>query len=419
LGGRPNAAAHRGCHFAFLNKQSQPVFDFSCIVQQTCSHASVVRFVAALLPFLATSLGAQPFVVSTQMVLEGAPPGCRWTIPRIAAFGTNAAHPEMLMTLCKLSQTGTDVYLGPAFMASNDGGESWSPLTELPYAARPLRAGIMGVFGAVVPVFHAATGKVLLLGNCVGYTGFGTPAAKLTAVRYPAYAVYDPATRKWSPDYTVLDREEDANTTSGFPWILPNGTLLWPCNGGRVLKAAFDGVKLTILARSPQIEGLGKQPKNSGEYHLTELGNKFYLAMRCADQNRIAISADGQNFEPAVELRWDDGSLVPSISTQMRWIRQQGRLYLVYTRVDSSSQGIFRNRAPLWMAELDLATLRLKKSTEVIAVPISPGRDDLGNFGTTFVNDQLSLVTTSEFGRTRASNSRVYLARVTASGKAF
>lgn len=227
----------------------------------------------------------------------------------------------------------------------------------------------------------------------------------------------DPATRQWSAHDTVLEGEKDANTTSGFPALLADGTFLRPCNGGRVLQAAFDGEKVTILARSPQIEGLGKQPKNTGEDHLTPFGERFFLAMRCPDQNRIAVSADGQNFAPAVELRWDGDTVVPSLATQMRWVRQQGRLYLVYTRVDPTSQGIFRHRAPLWMSEFDPTTLRLKKSTEVIAVPISPGRDDLGNFGTTFVNDQLSLITTAEFGRTPTGNSRVYLTRVIAREK--
>jgi len=302
-------------------------------------------------------------------------------------------------------------------MTSSDGGKTWSDLTELPYAPRQLREGITGMMGATVPVFHPSTGKLLLLGNCVGYTNYGTPKVKLTGLRFPAYAVYDPVTKKWSENYTVLDGETDANTTSGMPWIQPDGSLLWPCNGGRVLKASFDGEKVTILGRSPQIEGLGKLVKNTGEYHLTKLGERFYIAMRCPDKNRIAVSTDGQNFDPAVELQWDDGSPVPSAATQMRWVRQQGRLYLVYTRTNENSKGIFRDRAPLWMAEMDTATLRLKKATEVIAVPISPGRDDLGNFGTTYVNEELSLVTTSEFGRTRASNSRVYVTRVMEGGE--
>ncbi|MDZ4403998.1 hypothetical protein [Prosthecobacter sp.] len=51
-----------------------------------------------------------------------------------------------------------------------------------------------------------------------------------------------------------------------------------------------------------------------------------------------------------------------------------------------------------------------------ITVPISPERDDPGNSGTTFVNDDLSRVTTSEFGRTRGSNSRVSLTRIAATG---
>jgi hypothetical protein len=304
-----------------------------------------------------------------------------------------------------------------AFTTSSDLGETWTALTELPYVAHPLRDGIMGMFGAMLPVYHPQTGKVLMLGNCVGYTNYGTPKVKLTGLRYPAYAVYDPATQKWTKDYTVLTDQDDANTTSGFPWIQENGTLLWPCNGGQVLRATFDGVKLTVLGRSLRIEGLGKQAKNTGEYHLTKLGEKYFIAMRCPDQNRIAVSADGQKFEPAMLLSWDDGTVVPSMATQMRWVRQQGKLYLVYTRVDDSSKGIFRNRAPLWMAELDTTTLRLKKATEVIAVPISPGRDDLGNFGTTYVDDSLSLITTAEFGRTKGSNSRVYLTRVRAAEK--
>lgn len=363
---------------------------------------------------LACSVQAQPFTITTSMMREGAPEKSRWTIPRVAAIGDGAQTPELLMTLSKLSTTGTDVYRGIGFTISKDLGQTWEPLAELPYVAKPLRDDVQGMFGAVLPVWHAKTGKVLLLGNCVGYTNYGTPKVKLTGLRFPAYAVYDPAKREWSADYTVLMDQQDANTTSGFPWIKEDGTLLWPCNGGQVLKAAFDGAKLTILERSPRIEGLGKQPKNTGEYHLTKVGGRYFLALRCPDQNRVAMSEDGLHFEPAVALRWDDDTVVPSIATQMRWVRQGGRLYLVYTRVDHSSKGIFRNRAPLWMAELDTATLQLKKSTEVIAVPISPGRDDLGNFGTTFVNDGLSLVTTSEFGRTKGSNSRVYVTNVSA-----
>ncbi|MES2594832.1 MAG: hypothetical protein V4662_05835 [Verrucomicrobiota bacterium] len=356
-----------------------------------------------------------PFTISTKLIREGAAPQSRWTIPRVAALDDQGN--EMLMTLSKLSTTGTDVYRGLAFMTTKDGGRTWSELTELPYVARQIREGIMGMMGATVPVYHPPTKKLLLLGNCVGYTNYGTPKVKLTGLRYPAYAVYDPATQKWSEGYTVLDGETDANTTSGMPWIQPDGSLLWPCNGGQVLKASFDGEKVSILGRSPQIQGLGKLVKNTGEYHLTKLGERFYIAMRCPDKNRIAVSADGQHFEPAVELQWDDGSRVLSMATQMRWVRQQGKLYLVYTRTNENSKGIFRDRAPLWMAELDTTTLRLKKATEVIAVPISPGRDDLGNFGTTYVNENLSLVTTSEFGRTRGSNSRVYVTRVSAKGE--
>ena len=358
-----------------------------------------------------------PFTLSTQMIHEGSPPEFHWTIPRATAFPGADGKTELLMTLSKKGRTGTDIYRGLAFTTSKDEGNTWEALTDLPYAPRPLHEGIVGMFGATVPVFHAKSGKMLLLGNCVGYTGYGTPKVKLTGLRFPAYAVYDPKVRKWSDNYTVLTDQENANTTSGFPWMLENGTFLWPCNGGQILKASFDGEKITILERSPVIEGLGKVVKNTGEYHLTKLGDRFYLAMRCPDHNRIAASKDGLHFDPAVDLCWDDGTMVPSTATQMRWVRQQGRLYLVYTRTNESSKGIFRDRAPLWMAEMDPATLRLKKNTELIAVPISPSRDDLGNFGTMYMSEELSLITTSEFGRTPKSNSRVYVTRITPAAK--
>ena len=365
---------------------------------------------------LATSLTAQPFTITTQLIREGSEKGSRWTIPRAAAFPSQdkSAPDRLLMTMARLSTTGTDVYSGIGYLTSEDEGKTWSDLTELPYASKPLREDIQGMFGAVLPVYHPQTGKVLILGNCVGYTNYGTPKVKLTGMRFPAYAVYDPKTQKWSDDYTVLLDQEDANTTSGFPWIQEDGSLLWPCNGGQVLRATFDGEKLTVTGRSSRIQGLGKAPKNTGEYHLTKLDDSFFLTLRCPDQNRVARSQDGQNFEPAIPLTWDDETLVPAVATQMRWVRQQGKLYLVYTRADDSSKGIFRNRAPLWMAEYDTTRMRLKKATEVIAVPISPGRDDLGNFGTNFINDRLSFVTTSEFGRTKGSNSRVYLSRIEA-----
>lgn len=351
-----------------------------------------------------------PFTLSTQLVREGSPPEFHWIIPRATAI----SEKELLMTLAKRGAVGTDIHFGLGFTTSGDGGKTWEPVADLSYTTHLLREGITGMFGATVPVFHPQTGKVLLLGNCIGYTNYNTPAVKLTGIRYPAYAVYDPMTRKWAEKYTVLDDQEDANTTSGIPWILPDGNLLWPCNGGQILKASFDGTKLAILARSPRIEGLGIQAKNTGEYHLTKAGDRFFLAMRCPDQNRIAVSEDGMKFTPAVPLRWDDGEVVPSSSTQMRWIRQADRLYLVYTRTNPEGKRVFRQRAPLWMAEMDTTKLRLMKATEVVVVPMSPGKDDLGNFGTTFVSDKNSLVTTSEFGRTPESKSRVYVTHVTA-----
>jgi hypothetical protein len=127
---------------------------------------------------------------------------------------------------------------------------------------------------------------------------------------------------------------------------------------------------------------------------------------------QLAKSSDGLTWQSAVTLQWEDGTAVTgSMNTQMHWVTQSNVLYLVYTRQDASNTDILRYRAPLWMAEVDPVTLRLKKDTEQIVMSITDNRAQLGNFGTTAVTPDLSIVTSNEWNSlvpNRAIVSRIW-----------
>jgi hypothetical protein len=90
-------------------------------------------------------------------------------------------------------------------------------------------------------------------------------------------------------------------------------------------------------------------------------------------------------------------------TTQQRWLPHSDGLYLVYTQKDESNANVARWRAPLFLARVDPATLRLVRATERVAVPLvgdgvrEPGKvAHLGNFHTQVVTAGESWVTVGE-----------------------
>lgn len=370
-----------------------------------CAWIALAAMTCGLPPAMAS---APAYTSTTALVADSLSlsSGYAWVAPRSVAVEPGASGRMQLMTMGKRSLTGTDATFGMGFMTSTDDGATWSALTELPYVRRMMPNGYMGIMTSAVPVYHPQTGKVIVFGNIVCYNSSGA----IAGTRYPAYTVYDPATNAWDEDFTVLTDYETYNPTGAYPFVQPDGSILWPMmlNGVQIATANFDGSSLSIAGMGPLVANSG----TGGEAHLTYYDGHYYLAIRDATANRVAVSTDGVNFSSAVNLKWEDGTSVQSADTQMRWVTHSGGLFLVYTRVDPSNTGIFRNRAPLWMSEFNTSTLRLVKSSEQIVMPISPGLDDLGNFGAAPASRNTYLVTSSEFKRTSASKNRIYVTRI-------
>ncbi|WP_187274343.1 sialidase family protein [Paenibacillus sp. N3.4] len=330
-----------------------------------------------------------------------------WTHMRCASI-PNGASPQIMCTVSKDKNESptnlSDVFYDIAYTSSADLGETWSSLTTIPqFQWKTLPDGYQGMLIDPVPVYHKKTGKIVLFGMAQSY---GLNFAKKH--NYPAYAIYDPASSTWSSDWYLLDWPNVfGHTGSVYPYEVDDGTgdLLWPINlldgtgAVKVIRASFNGTALSYMSQGSAVPNPGGNGNRSGiETSLTQYNNEYFMTLRDDTQNRLAKSSDGLIWQSAVTLQWEDGTAVTgSMNTQMHWVTQPNALYLVYTRQDASNTDILRYRAPLWMAEVDPVTLRVKKNTEQIVMSITDNRAQLGNFGTTAITPDLSVVTSNEW----------------------
>ena len=181
-----------------------------------------------------------------------------------------------------------------------------------------------------------------------------------------------------------------------------DGTLLIPCyvsqrEGGHytttVLHCAFDGQTLKYLANGNEMT----IPSGRGLYEpsLTPNGGTYFLTLRSDDAAWVATSDDGLNFTAPRKWTFDDGADLGSYNTQAHWLSHSHGLFLCYTRRGAHNDHIARNRAPIFVAQVDPVTLQVLRRTES---PLLPERGVmLGNFGAAAITPGESWVTDSEY----------------------
>ena len=226
------------------------------------------------------------------------------------------------------------------------------------------------------------------------------------------YSVFDAAAGRWSLPEILGMPGESFNSSAGCTQRvdLENGEILLPVyfmkQGKSVVpgenfyesvmvRCSFSGERMRVLEIGAPL-GIDS-PRGLYEPSLIRIGSDFYLTMRNDRCGYVAHSRDGLNFTPLREWLFDDGEL-GSWNTQQHWIALGERLYLVYTRRGAGNDHIFRNKAPLFIAEVDRETLRVIRSSERVAVPERGAR--LGNFGCVRVSDRESWIIVSEWMQT-------------------
>ena len=335
--------------------------------------------------------------------------GPSWFHPRPCVVpGTDG--PKILMTMQEIR--GSDYFLPVHWMESADLGKTWTEPQPVPSLGRDPTTDGRGDEGVcdVVPQYHAKTDCVLAMGHNVFYRG--PKFDRKQPPRCPVYTVYKNG--QWSARKRLLwDDPRGAfiyTNNCGQREVLEDGSIAFvmsfgPTEAGRSaagVRCSFDGETLTI-------QKVGREIKHAAgrgllEPSMVRYRGKFYATIRAEDsRGYVAASDDGLDFDEKQPWCWDDGTPLDMSTTQQHWLPHSEALHLVYTRKDASNANVIRWRSPLFIAQVDLKTLRLIRATERIVLPMSADGvtkpDDvalMGNFQTTNITPDESWVSVGE-----------------------
>jgi len=359
-----------------------------------------------------------------------------WFHPRVAAmpgWGRNGM-PAAVLTLQK-HLVADDHYSGLYFMRSDDYGRTWRgpvEVRELAWGREP--GGVTVSVCDVTPGWHAPSGRVLAVGAQVRYDAKGNHLRSKPRSIQTAYAAYDPKADRWSA-WRVLQLPADAMfdyaVSACAQWLTePDGRILLPLYykippgrpgkgwAATVARCTFDGNLLSYRQHGDEL--VRDKADGFTEPSLVRFGGCYYLTLRGeADTNGyVTTSEDGLHYKPIKPWTFDDGAELGSVNTQQHWLAHSEGLFLCYTRRGAHNDHIARNRAPLFVAQVDPARLCVLRQTEKVLIPERGLM--LGNFGAAMIDERESWVTDAEFISYRfnakptaqGGNGSVFLARV-------
>lgn len=351
--------------------------------------------------------------------------GFCWFHPRAAIIPAlePGGKPIAVMTLQKHLHV-SDYYSGLYTMRSDDLGKTWSKPAEQPSLAWTVEPGGATIAVAdVTPGWHAPSGKLLAIGIMVRYNSQGEQISDVKRSAQTNYAVYDPKTDKWSKWKTLEMPADDKFDYAGNgcgQWIVENdGSVLVPVYFGKmpfsstVVKCGFDGSELKYIEHGDEFS-LNVE-RGLYEPSIIKFQDRYYLTLRNDVKGHVTVGGDGLHFAAVKPWTFDDGEELGSYNTQQHWLANSRGLFLVYTRRGANNDHIPRNRAPLFIAQVDPERLCVIRATEQIVLPERGVM--LGNFGANPVNEKEAWVTDAEYMESsrphpRGANGSVFVGRI-------
>jgi hypothetical protein len=349
---------------------------------------------------------AVEFAVKLETVMRHDDGKFLWFHPRAVAIpGSGDAGPMVVMTIQKHLKI-SDYYSGLHVMTRPSPTAAWTgPVLPPELDWRPQPDGVTVSVADVTPGWHAPTGRLLAIGCQVRYGPKGDQLDDIPRAHQTVYAVGDPKTGHWMP-WQVLELPADPEfnfaRNACSQWIVrADGSLLVPLYIGlsskvpssvTVAECNFDGTRLTHVRhgnvlRLNVVRGLC-------EPSLVAFRGRYFLTLRNDLRGYVSVSDDGLQFAEPRPWLFDDGAELGSYNTQQHWLAHGDGLFLVYTRRGADNDHIMRNRAPLFMAQVDPDTRRVLRRTEKVVVPERGA--ELGNFGACAVSESESWITVSE-----------------------
>ena len=393
--------------------------------------ADMKRLLLCFCILLPTLHAAEPapvdFTVKLETVMKHDDGKFLWFHPRAAAIpGRSGSGPAVVMTIQKHLKI-SDYYSGLHVMMRPSPTAAWTgPVLPPELDWRPQPDGVTISVADVTPGWHAPTGKLLAIGCQVRYSPKGQQLDDVKRAHQTVYAVFDPKTERWTP-WQVLemppDEEFDFARNACSQWLVrPDGRLLVPLYIGRnskepfsvtVAECRFDGAKLSYVRRGNVLRL--NVVRGYDEPSLIAFCGRYFLTIRNDLRGYVSVSDDGLHFAEPKPWLFDDGAELGSYNTQQHWLAHSYGLFLVYTRRGANNDHIMRHRAPLFMAQVDPATLRVLRRTEKVVVPERGA--EMGNFGACAISETESWVTVSEGmfmkdSRQRGAEGATFVARV-------
>ncbi|MBI2424285.1 MAG: exo-alpha-sialidase [Candidatus Hydrogenedentes bacterium] len=374
--------------------------------------------------YLAHAQEAPKYSVELRTVMEHDDREFLWFHPRACAIP--GPQPFQLMTIQKHLHL-SDFYSGLHTMTSHDGGATWTPPeAQAPLAWRDEGDGAIEAVCDVTPAWHAPSGKAIAIGIKVRYRD-GVQVYDKPQSHGAAYAVYDPKSAQWSA-WQFVEMPDPAGkfylTGPGCAqWhVEENGDLLLPFYyraadteqfSSTVMRCSFDGKTLRYLEHGTEMTV--DVERGLVEPSLTRWQGRYYLTIRNDVKGYVTTSMDGLHYDPIRPWLFDDGGELGSYNTQQHWIAHSGGLFLSYTRRGANNDHVFRNRAPLFMAQVDPKTLRVLRATEKALIPERGAT--LGNSGVANISPTETWVTVSEGVwddaiRARGAKGATYIAHI-------
>lgn len=391
--------------------------------------ATTLAAVLFLTPNCLPAAEILPFSVKLDVALKELHEDFCWFHPRTTAIpghGQNG-NPAVLLTLQKHLKV-SDHYSGLYWMWSDDLGKTWTKPEGPPELDWQKESDQVDIAVAdVTPGWHPATGKVIAIGIKVRYSKAGAELLDKPRSWECAYAVFEPATKKWTRWQMLSLPETEGKFYIVGPgccqWLVqPDGALLIPCyiRGPKVepyrttvLHCSFDGKEMKFLGHGDEI----KLAEGRGIYEpsMCRFQGKVYLTLRSDARGYVAVSDDGLHYQPIKAWVFDDGKELGSHNTQQHWVPHSDGLFLSYTRRGANNDHIPRNRAPIFIAQVDPKSMQVLRKTEKVLMPERGAM--LGNFGSSPITPNESWVTDAEFilgkkPHAKGADGSIFVARV-------
>ncbi len=312
---------------------------------------------------------------------------------------------NIVLTMQKLLLAQSDVFYAINEMRSDDLGNSWHGPYE--HAAtlgrRQYQDGIEQVPCDFTPGWHVESGKLLGTGNTVSYKD-NKHISDLPLK--PSYSVYDAEIKTWDR-WNIVEMPNDdiffhCGAGSSQRVDCNDGTILLPVYTkeklsssykSTVVRCTFNGKCLTYAEHGDILA----QDTGRGLYEPSIICHQghYFLTMRNDFHGYIAKGDDGLHWSKPKKWKFDNDVDLGNYNTQQHWVAGGDKLYLVYTRRCMWNNHVFRHRAPLFMAEVDLDKLTIKRNTERIIIPERGAR--LGNFQPLKINNNETWVIAAEW----------------------